>query len=178
VITGLIKANFPVRISFKVASRVNSQIVLDETGAESLLGNGDMLFLPPGTSYLVRTQGAFIRDDDIHAVVKFISNQAPPNYRISSFDSLINMDESQNGDRAVGSGDTIYDQALDIVTSTGNASTTFLQRKLKIGYARAASLMDELEQNGVVTPPDGSKARKVILTRGKESASSDDDEEF
>ena len=176
VITGIIKANFPARISFKVASRVNSQIVLDETGAESLLGNGDMLFLPPGTSHLVRAQGAFIRDDDIHAVVKFINEQAPSNYRIPSFDTFTTVEDTHNGDKPVGNGDTIYDQALDIVTSTGNASTTFLQRKLKIGYARAASLMDELEQNGVVTPPDGSKARKVILSRGKDNSASDSDD--
>lgn len=170
VITGLIKANFPARISFKVASRINSQIVLDETGAESLLGNGDMLFLPPGTSHLTRAQGAFIRDDDIHAVIQFIKNQAPPSYRIESFDTYISVDESveQGGKSTSTSGDTLYDQALDIVTSTGNASTTFLQRKLKIGYARAASLMDELEASGIVTPADGAKARRVIHARGKE----------
>src|SRR5947199_2142479 len=88
VITGLIKANFPTRISFKVASRINSQIILDETGAESLLGNGDMLFLPPGSSHLMRAQGAYISDEEINKVVTFICDQAPPNYLISSFDSM------------------------------------------------------------------------------------------
>jgi DNA segregation ATPase FtsK/SpoIIIE, S-DNA-T family len=163
VITGLIKANFPTRISFKVSSRINSQIVLDDTGAEALLGNGDMLFLPPGASHLVRAQGAFIRDEDINAVVKAICEQAPPRYVIESFDSLGTFDTSEMG---VGEeeGDVLYSQALDIVCSTGNASTTFLQRKLKIGYARAASLIDMLEQKKIVGAPEGSKARKILVS--------------
>lgn len=182
VITGLIKANFPTRISFKVASRVNSQIILDEVGAESLLGNGDMLFLPPASSHLIRAQGAFIRDEDINAVIKHICNQAPPNYKIASFDVLGKsgrLDEGEESESTTTSADTLYDQAFDIVQSTGNASTTFLQRKLKIGYARAASLMDELEKNGVVGMPDGSKARKVLIPKGssKQSRESGPDDE-
>lgn len=164
VITGLIKANFPTRISFKVASRVNSQIVLDEIGAESLLGNGDMLFLPPGTSHLVRAQGAFIRDEDINAVVKHICDQAPPNYIIESFDKIGRSDDSLL-DEDEEPADSLYQSALDTVLNTGNASTTFLQRKLKIGYARAASLVDMLEARGVVGPADGSKARKILVSR-------------
>lgn len=180
VITGLIKANFPTRISFKVASRVNSQIILDEVGAESLLGNGDMLFLPPASSHLIRAQGAFIRDDDINAVIKHICNQAPPNYKISSFDTLGKsgrLDDGEPAEMQATSSDSLYDQALDIVQSTGNASTTFLQRKLKIGYARAASLMDELEMNGVVGMPDGSKARKVLIAKRAEKEEDDFDED-
>jgi S-DNA-T family DNA segregation ATPase FtsK/SpoIIIE len=167
VITGLIKANFPTRISFKVASRVNSQIVLDEVGAEMLLGNGDMLFLPPGTSTLMRAQGAYIRDEDIQSVVKVICEQAPPNYRIPSFDKMTGLEDHEGGPSQASdeSADTLYQQAFDIVTGTGNASTTFLQRKLKIGYARAASLMDELESRGVVSSAEGSKARKVLVNR-------------
>lgn len=183
VITGLIKANFPARISFKVASRVNSQIVLDDTGAESLLGNGDMLFLPPGTSHLVRAQGAFIRDEDIHAVVKFISDQAPPKYRIPSFDQIQISSEGNNGEAPTAgklsseTGDTLYEQALDIILSTGNASTTFLQRKLKIGYARAASLMDELQANGIVSAAEGSKPRRVLArTKDAELENEEQDE--
>lgn len=167
VITGLIKANFPTRISFKVASRVNSQIILDETGAESLLGNGDMLFLPPGTSHLVRAQGAFIRDDDINQVVRFICEQAPPNYVIESFDSIgmISPDDSKDSSDLEAPTDPLYEQAKDIILSTGNASTTFLQRKLKIGYARAASLMDQLELQGIVGPAEGSKPRKILAAK-------------
>jgi S-DNA-T family DNA segregation ATPase FtsK/SpoIIIE len=165
VITGLIKANFPTRIAFKVASRVNSQIILDETGAESLLGNGDMLFLPPGSSHLIRAQGALIRDEDINAITTHLCSQASPRYEIASFDSLEKSEWSgsdEGSPLSTTSADTMYDQALDIVQSTGNASTTFLQRKLKIGYARAASLIDELEANGVVGQADGSKARRVL----------------
>lgn len=162
VITGIIKANFPTRIAFKVASRINSQIILDESGAETLLGNGDLLFLPPGTSILVRAQGAFIRDEDINAVVKHICDQAPPNYVIASFDALGNEGTASSASAAEGPSDSLYDQAVEIVLNSRNASTTFLQRKLKIGYARAASLIDELEASGVVGPADGSKARQIL----------------
>ncbi len=161
VITGLIKANFPTRIAFKVASRVNSQIILDENGAESLLGNGDMLFLPPGTSHLMRSQGAYVSDEDINRVVRFICDQAPPNYLITSFDSMAQelIEEGEgNGPR-----DSLYDQAKAIVIETQSASTTYLQRKLKIGYARAASLMDELEMHGVISSQEGSKPRRVLI---------------
>ena len=167
VITGIIKANFPTRISFKVSSRINSQIILDETGAESLLGNGDMLFLPIGSSHLQRAQGAYIRDEDINAIVKEICNQAPPSYIIESFDEMHDLmpgnsaaDETPN--------DSMYEDAYDMVTATGNASTTFLQRKLKIGYARAASLMDELEARGIVSKADGSKPRKVLVAKAED----------
>lgn len=163
VITGLIKANFPTRLSFKVASRVNSQIVLDEIGAESLLGNGDMLFLPPGSSHLVRAQGAYIRDEDINSVIKCITEQAPPNYVIQSFDGYGTMAFDDDGDDE--DQDDLYKDAVDIVLSTNNASTTFLQRKLKIGYARAASLIDRMEAKGIVGPAEGSKPRKILRPR-------------
>jgi len=162
VITGLIKANFPTRISFKVASRVNSQIVLDEIGAESLLGNGDMLFLPPGSSHLIRAQGAFIRDQDIQAIVKCICDQAAPQYVIQSFDHMLGISQSSEFGEDSSSKDSLFEQAKEVVLSTGNASTTFLQRKLKVGYARAASLMDQLELDGVVGPAEGAKPRKIF----------------
>ncbi len=160
VITGLIKANFPTRIAFKVASRVNSQIILDENGAESLLGNGDMLFLPPGSSHLMRAQGAYISDEDMNQVRSFITTQAPPHYLIPSFDR---MSIGENSDESSNAKDSLYDEARQIVIDTKNASTTFLQRKLKIGYARAASLMDELEARGVISPQEGSKPRRVLV---------------
>lgn len=166
VITGLIKANFPTRIAFKVASRINSQIILDENGAESLLGNGDMLFLPPGTSHLMRAQGAYVSDEDINRVVRFICDQASPNYLISSFDSMAQqLTDNENGD---GPRDSLYDQAKAIVVETQSASTTYLQRKLKIGYARAASLMDELEMHGVISSQEGSKPRRVLIENSDE----------
>lgn len=161
VITGLIKANFPTRISFKVASKINSQIILDDVGAETLLGNGDMLYLPPGTSEIKRAQGAYIRDEDIRAVVQSITSKAPPNYITESF---LDMEEGiQSVSKSDDDLDTLYETAYDVVTQTGNASTTFLQRKLKIGYARAASIMDQLHAQGVIGAADGSKARKILL---------------
>lgn len=174
VITGLIKANFPSRIAFKVASRVNSQIILDENGAESLLGNGDLLFLPPGSSHLIRAQGAYVSDEEINNIVSYIRELSPPQYLIKSFDK---MTPSEIGLDLPGEGsgrDALYDQALQIVLDTRTASTTFLQRKLKIGYARAASLVDELEANGVISPQDGSRPRKVLQSNTQLDFSIDD----
>lgn len=158
VITGIIKANFPCRIAFKVASRINSQIILDETGADALLGNGDLLFLPPGSSHLVRAQGAYISDDDINTVIASVCKSAPPSYLIPSFDAMKKSEQDENDEPK----DSLYKEALAIVLQTRTASTTFLQRKLKIGYARAASLMDELQANHVIGPQDGSRPRKVL----------------
>lgn len=172
VITGLIKANFPTRISFKVASRVNSQIILDEIGAESLLGNGDMLFLPPGSSLLLRAQGAYIRDEDINAVLQHISKQAPPQYVIQSFrQSEFPSSQDQEEDNPT---DPLYEQALETVLGTGNASTTFLQRKLKVGYPKAASLIDQLEARGIVGPSEGAKPRKILVNRGAKKSDDPD----
>jgi len=179
VITGIIKANIPTRISFKVASRVNSQIILDEIGAESLLGNGDLLFLPPGTSQLLRAQGAYLSDEDINQVVKFLSSQSTPQYMIPSFDSFRTFDLGPDDDDETPKGkDPLYDQALTIVLGSKSASTTFLQRKLKIGYARAASLMDELEQNGIIGPQEGAKPRRVIASTELAPLEEDEDVEI
>lgn len=163
VITGLIKANFPTRIAFKVASRINSQIILDDVGAESLLGNGDMLFLPPGTSTLIRSQGVYISDEEINRVVSFICNQSPPNYLIESFDKMRFEDLSSEEGAESTPRDMLYEQALNLVVETGTASTTFLQRKLKIGYARAASLMDELESKKIISSQEGAKPRRILV---------------
>ncbi|MEM8629465.1 MAG: DNA translocase FtsK 4TM domain-containing protein [Chlamydiota bacterium] len=155
VITGIIKANFPTRIALKVSNRVNSQIILDDTGADSLLGNGDLLFT--GTAQLIRAQGAYVSDQDIYRVIESIAEQAPPRYLIESFDA---MKQEEAGKK--GGGDALYEKALEVVLTSRSASTTFLQRKLKIGYARAASLMDELEEQGIVGPQEGAKPRKVL----------------
>lgn len=163
IITGIIKANFPTRIAFKVSSRVNSQIILDENGAESLLGNGDMLFLPPGSHQLIRAQGVYIRDEDINRIIAHTCRQSPTNYLIKSFDS-VNRENFLN-DKEETPQDSLYTTAIEIVLDTQTASTTFLQRKLKIGYARAASLMDELESRGIIGPQDGSKPRKILVKK-------------
>lgn len=167
VITGIIKANIPTRISFKVASRINSQIILDDTGAESLLGNGDLLFLPPGSSQLVRAQGAFLRDEDINQVIQYLTKEAPPNYLIPSFDAFRSLDSGSSKGESEGK-DALYDQALNLVLASKTASTTYLQRKLKIGYARAASLIDELEVRGVIGPQEGAKPRRVLSSTAQQ----------
>jgi len=177
VITGLIKANFPTRIAFKVSSRINSQIIIDENGAELLLGNGDMLFMPPGTSSLVRTQGGFIRDEDIHRVIAFIREQAPTNFLIPSFDNYhehLPTDAKDDDERLK---DLLFEDAKNLVLDTGNASTTFLQRKLKIGYARAASLMDQLEASAIIGPSEGARPRKIFYPNSDIAHNTMDDEE-
>jgi S-DNA-T family DNA segregation ATPase FtsK/SpoIIIE len=168
VITGLIKANFPGRIAFKVASRVNSQIILDETGADCLLGNGDMLFLHPSKGSLMRAQGAFIRDEDINRVIETIEMQAPPNYLLKPdllSEGVIGHAASLG---AAASEDELFETARQLITETGTASTTFLQRKLRIGYARAASLMDELEAHGIVSSSENGKPRRVLIGKEEE----------
>ena len=172
VITGLIKANFPARISFKVASRINSQIVLDDIGAETLLGNGDMLIQLPGSSQLIRAQGVFVRDEEINKVISSITAQHPPKYTIESLDKL-GMSSADAEDMEL---DDLYEEAKSIVLSTGNASTTFLQRKLKVGYARAASLMDQLELQGIVSPQEGARPRRVFFPKGSSNGSSSEEE--
>lgn len=165
VITGLIKANFPARIAFKVASRVNSQIILDDVGAETLLGYGDMLILLPGSSQLVRAQGVYVRDEEISGVINYITSKLGTRYIIKSFDKNEELVSSLmgggNGSNSNESLDSLFEEAKSIVFSTGNASTTFLQRKLKIGYARAASIMDQLEEQGIVGPQEGAKPRRI-----------------
>ena len=171
VITGLIKANFPGRIAFKVASRINSQIILDETGADCLLGNGDMLFLHPSKGSLMRAQGAFIRDEDINRVIETIEMQAPPNYLLKPdllSEATIGGGLSGGLSGSVASEDELFETARQLITETGTASTTFLQRKLRIGYARAASLMDELEAHGIVSASENGKPRRVLIGKQEE----------
>lgn len=160
VITGLIKANFPTRIAFKVSSRINSQIIIDEPGAENLLGNGDMLFLPPGSANLLRAQGAYVSDKDIHKLIRWCCDQRPTHYVIDSFDTYQSL-ASADPDSV---DDPLYNQAKTLVQEMGQASATLLQRKFKIGYARAASLIDALESNGIVGPAEGAKPRRVFLS--------------
>lgn len=175
IITGIIKANFPTRIAFKVSSRVNSQIILDENGAESLLGNGDMLFLPPGSHQLIRAQGVYIRDEDINRIIAHTCRQSPTNYLIKSFDAVNR--ENFLSDKDETPQDSLYTKAVEIILDTQTASTTFLQRKLKIGYARAASLIDELEARGIISPQEGSKPRKILIKKNLSHNLSQNEEE-
>jgi S-DNA-T family DNA segregation ATPase FtsK/SpoIIIE len=158
VITGLIKSNLPARISFRVASKVDSRTILDQNGADKLLGSGDMLFLQPGTSKLIRAQGTYVSDDEIHRVVEFAKAQQRPDFS----KELVQMQEG--GGEFEGSKDPLYEQAVRIVMENQRGSVSLLQRKLEIGYSRAARLIDFMAEEGLVGSYKGSQAREVLLT--------------
>ena len=163
VITGLIKANFPSRISFRVATRVDSRTVLDVMGAEHLLGKGDMLFLPPGSSRLIRVHGAFVTETEINRVVDFWKEQAAPEYDQSFLVAPPSDDAEPEAEEAAPSGqDPMYEDAVRIVLEMGKASTSTLQRRLRLGYGRAARILDMMQRDGIIGPPDGSKPREVL----------------
>ncbi len=159
VITGVIKANFPARISFKVASKVDSRTVLDMNGADKLLGKGDMLFLRPGEEKLTRAQGCLVKDVEIERVVNFIKAQAQPVYN----EEIVK--EQQKSNLANGEKDEIYDEAVRIIIESNQASVSILQRRLRLGYTRAARIIDTMEQDGLVGPFEGSKPRKILVNR-------------
>ncbi|ANH78677.1 Cell division protein FtsK [Candidatus Chlamydia sanziniae] len=158
VITGLIKANFPSRVAFKVANKINSQIIIDEPGAENLMGNGDMLVVFPSVFGAIRAQGAYICDEDINKVIKDLCSRFPTKYTIPTFDTFDDLSHADIGEK-----DPLFSQAKTLILQTGNASTTFLQRKLKIGYARAASLIDQLEEARIIGPSEGAKPRQILI---------------
>ena len=162
VITGLIKANFPSRISFRVATRVDSRTVLDVMGAEHLLGKGDMLFLPPGSSRLVRVHGAFVTEQETNRVVDFWKKQGPPDYHAELL--MPPPEELPEGEdeQVDGTEDAMYQDALKVVMEMGKASTSTLQRRLRLGYGRAARILDMMQRDGIIGPPDGSKPREVL----------------
>jgi S-DNA-T family DNA segregation ATPase FtsK/SpoIIIE len=162
VITGLIKANFPARISFRVASKVDSRTILDSNGAEQLLGRGDMLFLPPGSSRLMRVHGPLITEDEVIQVVEFLKKQGKPAYNEKI---LVSPEERLESEDPEGTTDELYDDAVKMVIDIGKASTSVLQRRLRIGYGRAASLLDAMERDGIIGPPDGSKPRAVLINK-------------
>jgi len=165
VITGLIKANFPARISFRVATRVDSRTVLDVMGAEHLLGKGDMLFLPPGSSRLIRVHGAFVAEPEINRVVEFWKLQAAPDYDQSFLIAPPSDDEAPgDGDDFADEEDPLYRDAVRVVLEMGKASTSTLQRRLRLGYGRAARILDMMQREGIIGPPDGSKPREVLKT--------------
>ncbi len=163
VITGLIKANFPSRISFRVATRVDSRTVLDIMGAEHLLGKGDMLFLPPGSSRLIRVHGAFVTEAETNRVVEFWKNQARPDYD-QTFLLAPPAEEGEEAEAAEfeGADDPAYTDAVRVVLEMGKASTSTLQRRLRLGYGRAARILDMMQREGIIGPPDGSKPREVL----------------
>ena len=159
VITGVIKANFPTRIAFQVSSAIDSRTILSTNGAENLLGKGDMLFMPPGTSKLTRVHGAFISEEEIHEVVEFIGDQMEPVYLDDSI--LEEPVEEEAGDDRQSDDDPMYEEAVRVVARDGRASTSHLQRRLSLGYNRAARIVDQMEKDGLVGPSKGAKPREV-----------------
>lgn len=163
VITGIIKANFPSRIAFKVASKVDSRTIIDGNGAEQLLGNGDMLFIPPGTARLTRIHGAYVSEKEAQSIVEHLRKQGRPSYD----ESILNFGQEETDEEGNpidgGSQDSLYNDAVRVVVSEGRASTSLLQRRLSIGYGRAAKLVDIMYNNGIVGPADGSRPREVLV---------------
>ncbi len=162
VITGLIKANFPSRISFRVATRVDSRTVLDVMGAEHLLGKGDMLFLPPGSSRLIRVHGAYVSEAETNRIVEFWKQQAEPEYDKTFLLPPPDSDEEGEAEEFDGTEDPMYQDAVRIVLEMGKASTSTLQRRLRLGYGRAARILDMMQREGIIGPPDGSRPREVL----------------
>ncbi|WP_416325313.1 DNA translocase FtsK [[Eubacterium] hominis] len=161
VITGIIKANIPSRIAFSVSSAVDSRTILDQMGAEKLLGNGDMLYVPVGETVATRVQGVFVSDDEVQAICDFVSKQAKPKYE----DAFLRLEALDNSMGASGDDvtDPLYDEVKEFIIQTRKASTSLIQRKFSIGYARAARLIDTLEEHGIIGPSRGSKPREVYV---------------
>src|SRR5919106_2268357 len=159
VITGLIKANFPARISFQVTSRVDSRTILASIGADKLLGDGDLLYLPPGTARLTRIHGAFVSDQEVRKVMAFIKQQARPQYRPEVFEIKKEIEAAAADEEH----DEMYDHAVAIVAETQQASISMIQRRLRVGYNRAARMIERMEREGVVGPADGAKPREVLI---------------
>ena len=161
VLTGIIKANFPARLSFQVSSKTDSRTIIDANGAESLLGNGDMLFMPPGTGKLQRIHGAYISESELVRVVGFLKSQEQPEYVEAVTEAPVG-DQTAAGETEY---DEKYDEAVALVTKNRQASISMIQRHLRIGYNRAARIIETMEQEGLVGPSDGAKPREV-LARG------------
>jgi len=161
VLTGVIKANFPARISFQVSSKIDSRTVLDQNGADQLLGSGDMLFLPPGTSKMQRLHGAFVTEGEVGNLTAFLREQGAPCFE----EDLVQLQvEGEDRDDSGQDVDAMYDQAVAIVAQTRNASISYVQRRLKIGYNRAARIVEHMEHEGVVGPQIGTKPREVFIS--------------
>jgi len=169
VITGLIKANIPTRIAFQVSSKIDSRTILDQMGAEALLGMGDMLYMPPGTGLPVRVHGAFVSDEEVHRVVDHLKSQGEPNY----IEGILEGGVAEDGDLSLGAeggaggeADALYDQAVAIVLKNRRASISLVQRHLRIGYNRAARLLEQMEQSGLVSTMQSNGNREILVPAG------------
>lgn len=163
VITGVIKANIPARIAFQVAAKVDSRVILDAMGADKLLGKGDMLYLPPGSAKLIRAQGALITDQEIQSIVDFIARQGKPSYEMEIHQQLSKASSSLGGGHDSGEDEELIQQCIEVIRSEQKASVSLMQRRLRLGYTRAARIMDELENRGIVGPSKGAEPRDILL---------------
>jgi S-DNA-T family DNA segregation ATPase FtsK/SpoIIIE len=161
VITGVIKANIPSRIAFQVASKIDSRVILDENGADRLLGQGDMLYLPPSASRLIRAQGVLVTDNEIHALVEFISKQSPPAFDTAMHEKL--QSTSAPEEEVTAEDEELVEKCIEIIRQEKRASTSLLQRRLRLGYTRAARIVDILEQRGILGPGEGAKPREILV---------------
>jgi DNA segregation ATPase FtsK/SpoIIIE, S-DNA-T family len=161
VITGVIKANIPSRIAFQVASKIDSRVILDENGADRLLGQGDMLYLPPSASRLIRAQGVLVTDDEIHRLVEFVSAQSPPAFDTAMHEKL--QSTAAPEEDVTSEDEELVEKCLEIIRQEKRASTSLLQRRLRLGYTRAARIVDILEQRGILGPGEGAKPREILV---------------
>jgi S-DNA-T family DNA segregation ATPase FtsK/SpoIIIE len=161
VITGVIKANIPSRVAFQVASKIDSRVILDENGADRLLGQGDMLYLPPSASRLIRAQGVLVTDDEIHRLVEFVSAQSPPAFDTAMHEKL--QSAATPEEDVTDEDEELVEKCLEIIRQEKRASTSLLQRRLRLGYTRAARIVDILEQRGILGPGEGAKPREILV---------------
>jgi S-DNA-T family DNA segregation ATPase FtsK/SpoIIIE len=162
VVTGIIKANIPCRIAFQVSSALDSRVILDTKGADKLVGKGDMLYLPPGSAKLERAQGAFVTDAEIERIIDHCAKQGKPRFE-TDIQASINHDDDDDEDEVSQADEDLIMKCIEVVRQEQKASTSLLQRRLRLGYTRAARMVDILEQRGIVGPGDGAKAREVFL---------------
>ena len=169
MVTGIIKANIPCRIAFQVSSKLDSRVILDVSGADKLVGKGDMLYLPPGSAKLERAQGAFIEDDEVEKLVNYCSNQVEQKFE-SAVQEHIESSGSGGDDDVSDADEEIVEKCLEVIRQEKKASTSLLQRRLRLGYTRAARMMDILEQRGIIGPGEGAKPREILINVGQDEA--------
>jgi S-DNA-T family DNA segregation ATPase FtsK/SpoIIIE len=170
VVTGIIKANIPSRIAFQVSSGLDSRVILDTKGADKLVGKGDMLYLAPGSAKLERAQGAFISDEEVEDIVEFCSNQVEQKFESSVQEHIDKGGSDDSEDEVSQADEEVVQKCMEVIRQEKKASTSLLQRRLRLGYTRAARMMDILEQRGIIGPGEGAKPREILINVGQDEA--------